>query len=69
MDSRINTYDFYHDMTGTNVKVGKEIKKLFADGEVSSLECIVYIKCNDRETSYYIEYPTLLHSPEYSPET
>jgi hypothetical protein len=69
MDSRINTYDFYHDMTGTSVKVGKEIKKLFADGEVTSLECIVYIKCNDRETSYYIEYPTLLHSPEYSPET
>lgn len=69
MDSRINTYDFYYDMTGTNVKVGKEIKKLFANGEVSSLDCIVYIKCNDRETTYSLEHATSLHSPEYSPES
>ena len=56
-------------MTGTNVKVGKEIKKLFANGEVSSLDCIVYIKCNDRETAYSLEHATSLHSPEYSPES
>lgn len=59
-DKRIDTYNFYYEMTGTNVNVGEEIKKLFADDN-EYLECVVYIKCNNRKEEWNIEESTRLH--------
>ena len=60
LDERIDTYNFFHKLTGTESDVGTKIKKLFADGN-DFLECTVIIQCNDRKNDYPIEYSTRLH--------
>ena len=63
IDQRENTYNFYHDFTGTEVDIGAKIQKLFANGN-DFLECIVNVECNDRTNSYSFSYETRLHNDD-----
>jgi hypothetical protein len=63
LDKRIDEWNFYYELIGTNIQTGKHIKTLFEEGTVTSLECCVSIDCNDRTNTFNIrQYATLLHS-------
>lgn len=59
LNQRINEFNFYYEMKGTEIKVGEKIKKLFEEG-CEFLECIVYVDCNDRKKSYPMDHTTRL---------
>jgi hypothetical protein len=63
LDKRIDKWNFYYELIGTNIQTGKHIKSLFEEGTVTNLECCVSIDCNDRTNTFNIrQYATLLHS-------
>lgn len=65
LDKKTDSYNYYCEMKGTNANTGKEIKKLFGNGE-DYLDCVVYIKCKGPKESYDIEHVTRLYCNEYS---
>ena len=60
LNKKLSNTQYYYEMTGTHVEVGKQMKQLLLDSS-DGLECEVHIEGNDGTISYNMDYPTTLN--------
>ena len=65
LNKKISKTQYYYEMTGTHVEIGKKIKSLLI-GNDDGLECEVHIQGSDGTTPYHIDYGTTLNKGSIS---
>lgn len=61
LDKKLSKHQYYYEMTGTHINIGKKIESLLiGTSSDDGIECDIEIKCNCNDISYNIEYPTTI---------
>ena len=60
LNKKLSSSQYYYEMVGTYVEVGKQIKSLLQSGDSEGIECEVHIEGSVGDQPYNIEHPSLI---------